>query len=112
MSRWRRIIVDAASARRLMDRALEHIESGGRWAVLQVYARNDAASNLYDGLGFEYLGGKSELLLDPATQHRPTGQIQIMPAFLTSRPATGRNSMNWPTVNFIPKRSGGGSAAE
>ncbi len=72
-------------ARRLMNRALEHIEtSGGRWAVLQVYARNDAARNLYDGLGFEYIGGKADLLLDqtPSLSTLPS-EIQKIPNFFT-----------------------------
>jgi ribosomal protein S18 acetylase RimI-like enzyme len=72
-------------ARRLMHQALEHIEaSGGRWAVLQVYARNDAARSLYDGLDFEYLSGKSDLILDqvpPLTDR--TAEIQQIPNFFT-----------------------------
>ncbi len=79
-------------ARRLMNRALEHIESsGGRWAVLQVYARNDAARKLYDGLGFEYLGGKSDLVLDPATQRAALpAEIQMIPDFLSFSASHGQ----------------------
>ena len=49
-------------ANRLMDVALEHIrESGGRWAVLQVYARNHGARRIYENLDFEYLSGMADL---------------------------------------------------
>lgn len=51
-------------ARRLMDHALEHIRlSGGRWAVLQVYAHNTVARTLYSHMGFEDVGGMVELQL-------------------------------------------------
>ncbi len=51
-------------ARRLMTRALEHIaESGGRWAVLQVYDHNTVARTLYANLGFEEVGGSVDLRL-------------------------------------------------
>ncbi len=52
-------------ARRLMQRALEHIaEYGGQWAVLQVYEQNQVARTLYEHLGFEEVGGTVELRLD------------------------------------------------
>ncbi|HXF62148.1 MAG TPA: GNAT family N-acetyltransferase [Caldilineaceae bacterium] len=54
-------------ARRLMARALEHIEqSDGRWAVLQVYDHNQVARALYATLGFEEVGGAVDLRLDRA----------------------------------------------
>jgi ribosomal protein S18 acetylase RimI-like enzyme len=52
-------------ARLLMERALEHVEAAqGRWAVLQVYDHNTVARNLYDGMGFEVVGGAMDLRLD------------------------------------------------
>ncbi|RIK56245.1 MAG: hypothetical protein DCC57_03655 [Chloroflexi bacterium] len=52
-------------ARRLMARALDYIaESGGRWAVLQVYDHNTVARTLYTHLGFEEVGGTVDLRLD------------------------------------------------
>ncbi len=51
-------------SRRLMDRALEYIvENGGTWAVLQVYATNEIARNLYHQLDFEDVGGSTDLQL-------------------------------------------------
>ncbi len=55
-------------ANRLMGVALEHIQnSGGRWAVLQVYARNDGARRIYEKLDFEYLSGMADLEAPTAT---------------------------------------------
>lgn len=52
-------------AHRLMDRALEYIQtSDGRWAVLQVYSQNAVARRLYEHLEFEDVGGTTELRLD------------------------------------------------
>jgi ribosomal protein S18 acetylase RimI-like enzyme len=49
-------------SRRLMERALSHIrEQGGKWAVLQVYAENQVARTLYEHLGFETVGGMTDL---------------------------------------------------
>jgi ribosomal protein S18 acetylase RimI-like enzyme len=49
-------------ANRLMDVALEHVQNaGGRWAVLQVYARNDKARRIYENRDFEYLSGMANL---------------------------------------------------
>jgi len=70
-SRWQIANVAVAPAyrgqgisRRLMNRALEHIAaSGGQWAVLQVYARNTVARNLYDHMKFEEVGGSVDLRL-------------------------------------------------
>lgn len=51
-------------ARKLMERALLHIdESGGNWAVLQVYAHNAVARALYNHLGFVEVGGTVDLRL-------------------------------------------------
>jgi hypothetical protein len=47
-----------------MEQALAHVEeNGGRWVVLQVYERNQAARRLYDRLGFEIIGGRTDLRL-------------------------------------------------
>lgn len=70
-SRWQiaNVAVDPAYRRQgigqqLMQHALTHIqESGGRWAVLQVYENNRAARHLYARLGFEDLGGRADLRL-------------------------------------------------
>jgi ribosomal protein S18 acetylase RimI-like enzyme len=49
-------------SRRLMETAIEHVEScGGQWTVLQVYARNAVARRLYDSMGFEEVGGVVDL---------------------------------------------------
>jgi ribosomal protein S18 acetylase RimI-like enzyme len=46
----------------LMDTAIEHaVSCGGRWAVLQVYANNQVARHLYDGMGFEEVDGTTDL---------------------------------------------------
>jgi len=68
-SRWQIANVAVAEAwrgrgisRRLMERAIEHVaENGGRWATLQVYAANRVARTLYSHLGFEEVGGLTEL---------------------------------------------------
>ena len=63
-------------ARRLMAQAIGHIEdAGGKWAVLQVYEKNAAARNLYDTMSFEYVGGKSELVLDQVPPLVTAGRI-------------------------------------
>lgn len=49
-------------SRRLMENALNHIRSqGGKWAVLQVYTENSIARNLYGKLGFEDVGGITDM---------------------------------------------------
>ena len=49
-------------SRRLMDTAIEHASScGARWAVLQVYANNQVARHLYDGMGFAEVDGTTDL---------------------------------------------------
>jgi hypothetical protein len=45
-----------------MEAALEHIAAcRGQWAVLQVYARNEVARSLYSSLGFDLVGGVTDL---------------------------------------------------
>ncbi|MEZ4676012.1 MAG: GNAT family N-acetyltransferase [Caldilineaceae bacterium] len=52
-------------SRQLMVRALDYIaESNGAWAVLQVYAQNQIARNLYQRLNFEEVGGSVDLRLE------------------------------------------------
>jgi ribosomal protein S18 acetylase RimI-like enzyme len=49
-------------SRKLMETALEHVRShGGKWAVLQVYAENAIAYSLYQRLGFEVVGGVTDM---------------------------------------------------
>jgi ribosomal protein S18 acetylase RimI-like enzyme len=56
-------------SRQLMMRALEHIaENQGQWAVLQVYEKNTIALRLYERMGFEVIGGSTDLRLDRAPQ--------------------------------------------
>lgn len=70
-NRWQIANVAVAPAYRgrgisqlLMRRALDYItESGGEWAVLQVYAKNAIALHLYEQLDFEVVGGSVDFLL-------------------------------------------------
>jgi ribosomal protein S18 acetylase RimI-like enzyme len=51
-------------SRRLMEAALDCVrEQGGKWVVLQVYAQNEIARTLYQHLGFEEVGGMTDLRL-------------------------------------------------
>jgi ribosomal protein S18 acetylase RimI-like enzyme len=70
-------------SRKLMERALIHIrEQGGRWAVLQVYAHNTVARTLYDHLGFEEVGGATDLAVDRAPAGRTSpGSIPYFRSF-------------------------------
>ncbi len=68
-SRWQIANVAVAPAwrgrgisRALMERAIRHVrEMGGKWATLQVYEGNIVARTLYDHLGFEVMGGMTDL---------------------------------------------------
>ncbi|MEZ4866189.1 MAG: GNAT family N-acetyltransferase [Caldilineaceae bacterium] len=52
-------------SRQLMNRALQYIaENRGEWAVLQVYAENAIARQLYEKLNFEEVGGSVDLKLN------------------------------------------------
>jgi len=70
-NRWQIANVAVAPAYRgqgishlLMSKALEYItESGGEWAVLQVYAKNAIARHLYEQLDFEEVGGSVDFTL-------------------------------------------------
>lgn len=54
-------------ARQLMQSALDHIyRAHGQWAVLQVYDDNAVARNLYEKIGFENMGGVTEMCIDRA----------------------------------------------
>ncbi|MFN8439859.1 MAG: GNAT family N-acetyltransferase [Caldilineaceae bacterium] len=62
-------------ARRLMQRALAHIdEEGGKYAVLQVYENNQVALRLYKQLGFEEMGGTVDL------RHEHLPKVAFAPA--------------------------------
>jgi ribosomal protein S18 acetylase RimI-like enzyme len=54
-------------ARQLIQNALDHIyRVHGQWAVLQVYDDNTVARNLYEKIGFENMGGVTEMQIDRA----------------------------------------------
>jgi len=61
-------------ARALVEAALQEAQQrGGSWATLQVEAENEAARRLYEGLGFEALGGLAYLRLpEPPAAPPPT----------------------------------------
>lgn len=62
-------------SRQLMAHALDYIqESGGSWAVLQVYAQNDVARHLYNQLHFEEVGGTVDMRIEkvPKVEDQPT----------------------------------------
>lgn len=49
-------------SRSLMETALDYVqEMGGTWSVLQVRANNEVARGLYERMGFEDMGGATEL---------------------------------------------------
>lgn len=78
-SRWQVANVAVAPAfrgrgisRRLMAAALGHAaEAGALWVVLQVYAGNRVARQLYDSLDFEEVGGTVDLFAENAPAHVP-----------------------------------------
>ncbi len=50
-------------SRSLMETALAYVqEMGGSWAVLQVRANNSVARGLYERMGFEEMGGSTEMV--------------------------------------------------
>jgi ribosomal-protein-alanine N-acetyltransferase len=54
-------------SRTLMETAVDYIaEMGGSWAVLQVRANNIVARGLYERMGFENMGGTTEMYIDRA----------------------------------------------
>ena len=56
-------------SRRLMEAGLDHAaEAGAQWVVLQVYAGNRVARQLYDSLGFEEVAGVVDLLAAAAPE--------------------------------------------
>ena len=79
-------------ARRLMNHALDHIDQlGGRWAVLQVYARNDGARRLYEALDFEYMGGLADLRLATVPPHTELQEYaETLANFYTFSPQHGQ----------------------
>lgn len=69
-------------ARELMETALEHVaECHGQWAVLQVYARNTVARQLYDSLGFETVGGTTDLRVERTPYIDATGPVPHLATF-------------------------------
>ena len=97
-NRWQIANVAVASAyrgrgiaRRLMERALDHVANAdGRWVVLQVYDHNAVARRLYARLGFEEVGGMMDLRLErvpkvemppSATNFHPFSQHQWQPLY-------------------------------
>jgi ribosomal protein S18 acetylase RimI-like enzyme len=72
-------------SKRLMEAALDHVTAArGQWAVLQVYARNTVARNLYDSLGFELVGGMADMRA-PRTPHIDTsGSLPRLKTFSAS----------------------------
>jgi ribosomal protein S18 acetylase RimI-like enzyme len=87
-SRWQIANVAVAPAcrgrgisRRLMAAALEHAaEAGAQWVVLQVYAGNRVARQLYDSLGFEEVGGAVDLLASaPPDLPAPPADDRVQP---------------------------------
>lgn len=85
-------------ANRLMNVALEHVQdAGGRWAVLQVYARNDKARRIYEKLDFEYLSGMADL---EASSAAGSGLLQPphMPNFYSF------SASQWPELYDLASR--------
>ena len=87
-------------SRRLMQAALEHAaECNGQWAVLQVYARNEVARRLYDSLGFELVGGMTDLR---AARTPRIGQVGSLP------PLVKFSAGNWqPLYELVNHQLGG-----
>jgi ribosomal protein S18 acetylase RimI-like enzyme len=70
-------------SRQLMLSALDYIaDNGGDWAVLQVYAQNQIARNLYQQLNFEEVGGNVDLRLErvPTLEDRQLPPLQSFSA--------------------------------
>lgn len=60
-------------SRALMETALNYVaEMGGAWAVLQVRADNLVARGLYERMGFEEMGGSTEMVID-----RPPREVSV-----------------------------------
>ena len=69
-------------ARQLMQSALDHIyHAHGQWAVLQVYDDNTVARNLYEKIGFENMGGVTEMHIDRLPVVEPPAHIPNLHAF-------------------------------
>ena len=69
-------------SRRLMEAALAHAAScSGQWAVLQVYARNEVARRLYESLGFELVGGMTDLRVGRTPHIDQVGSLPHLVSF-------------------------------
>ena len=111
-SRWQIANVAVAAAyrgrgisRRLMEAALDHaIEAGAQWVVLQVYAGNRVARQLYDSLGFTEVGGAVDLLAAnapdvpaplPDDRIQPFASAEWQPLFDLANQQLGAQSQWW-----------------
>lgn len=98
-------------SRRLMARALDHIRTHhGQWAVLQVYEKNVIARTLYERIGFEIVGGVTDLRLDrlpkmewPAADVplRPFSQSQWQPLYDLANVQFGAQAQWWRALRRI-----------
>ncbi len=69
-------------SRQLMLSALDYInESGGDWAVLQVYAQNAIARTLYERLNFEEVGGTVDLRMARVPSLQEAGTLPDLRGF-------------------------------
>ncbi len=105
--RWR----GRGIARHLMEKAIRHIrEQGGKWAVLQVYAENLIARNLYDHMGFEPLGGIIEMSAPRAPRvgpvpadigMEPFGAGQWQPLYSLANSQLGAGAQWWRALRSV-----------
>ncbi len=69
-------------SRQLMLSALDYInESGGDWAVLQVYAQNNIARALYQRLNFEEVGGSVDMRMERVPHLEETVEVPQLRSF-------------------------------
>lgn len=68
-------------SRALMETAIDYIgEMGGSWAVLQVRANNPIARGLYERMGFENMGGTTEMYIARAPREvEPSSELPLRP---------------------------------
>ena len=87
-------------SRRLMEAALAHAAGcSGQWAVLQVYARNEVARRLYESLGFELVGGVTDLRVARTPHIDEVGTLPRLVPF---------NSGNWQPLYELANHQLGG----
>lgn len=74
-------------SRALMETAINYVaEMGGTWAVLQVRADNTVARGLYERMGFEAMGGSTEMYIQ-----RPPREVSV-PTIPNLQPFSGADS--------------------